>query len=291
MSRTATTSPLFRPTKKPLLHSHPSPARSTSGLHDIIYGIKFYPSSPHTFLWSSPHNQSPHILPKWSSNGASTAWLWSRHLCCRHSSLTAAPWAPRQPSTINHHPSSCQWNHYEPYWIAPCHALHWGTCAHWWFPLSIHISGTLLSWNVSKGLTLLPEHYPNHYTIIPHLNQQLHFHQWHQMWVPICLWWTHQNNGWRKLHCTDRGCSTILRSHTSSNPVCLLWQATCKSKLRGKYTAYSEHVKAELNLLQQQGVSAPVTQPTDWCAPIVVTPKKGTNKNKNVSTFPAWIGS
>ena len=29
-------------------------------------------------------------------------------------------------------------------------------------------------------------------------------------------------------------------------------------------------------MLQQQGIIAPVTEPTEWCAPIVVTPKKGT---------------
>ena len=36
--------------------------------------------------------------------------------------------------------------------------------------------------------------------------------------------------------------------------------------------------KEELDLLQQQGIIAPVTEVTDWCAPIVVTPKKGTDR-------------
>lgn len=31
--------------------------------------------------------------------------------------------------------------------------------------------------------------------------------------------------------------------------------------------------EAELDLLQNQRVIAPVTTPTDWCAPIVVAPK------------------
>ena len=34
---------------------------------------------------------------------------------------------------------------------------------------------------------------------------------------------------------------------------------------------------AELTLLQQQQIIAPVTEPTDWCAPIVVTPKKNSD--------------
>ena len=35
-----------------------------------------------------------------------------------------------------------------------------------------------------------------------------------------------------------------------------------------------DKLKAELDLLQSQGVISPVTEPTEWCAPIVVTPKK-----------------
>jgi hypothetical protein len=42
--------------------------------------------------------------------------------------------------------------------------------------------------------------------------------------------------------------------------------------------AYREKLKAELELLQQQGIIAPVTTPTEWCAPIVVTPKKDSER-------------
>jgi hypothetical protein len=38
--------------------------------------------------------------------------------------------------------------------------------------------------------------------------------------------------------------------------------------------AYREKLKAELEVLQEQGIITPVTYPTEWCAPIVVTPKK-----------------
>lgn len=38
--------------------------------------------------------------------------------------------------------------------------------------------------------------------------------------------------------------------------------------------AYREKLKSELETLQSQGIITPVTYPTDWCAPIVVTPKK-----------------
>ena len=42
--------------------------------------------------------------------------------------------------------------------------------------------------------------------------------------------------------------------------------------------AYRHKLKAELELLQEQDIIAPVTQATEWCAPIVVAPKKGSDK-------------
>ena len=41
--------------------------------------------------------------------------------------------------------------------------------------------------------------------------------------------------------------------------------------------AYREKLKAELELLQKQNIIAPVIEATEWCAPIVVTPKKNTD--------------
>ena len=42
--------------------------------------------------------------------------------------------------------------------------------------------------------------------------------------------------------------------------------------------AYCDKLKAELDLLQSQKIITPVTQATTWCAPIVVTPKKNSDK-------------
>ena len=36
--------------------------------------------------------------------------------------------------------------------------------------------------------------------------------------------------------------------------------------------AYREKLQDELALLQSQGIIAPVTTPTEWCDPIIVTP-------------------
>ena len=42
--------------------------------------------------------------------------------------------------------------------------------------------------------------------------------------------------------------------------------------------AYWEKLQAELDLLQTQGIIALVTEPTEWCSPIVVTPKKDSDR-------------
>ena len=41
--------------------------------------------------------------------------------------------------------------------------------------------------------------------------------------------------------------------------------------------AYRDKLAAELELLQEQNIITPVIKPTDWCAPIVATPKKHTD--------------
>ena len=51
----------------------------------------------------------------------------------------------------------------------------------------------------------------------------------------------------------------------------------CVNTPRSVPFAYREKLQAELEWLQGQGIIAPVTIPTEWCAPIVVTPKKDTD--------------
>jgi hypothetical protein len=55
-------------------------------------------------------------------------------------------------------------------------------------------------------------------------------------------------------------------------------KAFCVNTPRVVPYAYREKLQAELASLQSQGIIAPVTEPTDWCAPIVVAPKKGTDE-------------
>ncbi len=52
----------------------------------------------------------------------------------------------------------------------------------------------------------------------------------------------------------------------------------CVSTPRTISLAYREKLKAEIDLLVDQNIIAPVTEPSDWCAPIVVAPKKNSDK-------------
>ena len=52
----------------------------------------------------------------------------------------------------------------------------------------------------------------------------------------------------------------------------------CVNTPRSIPFAYREKLKAELDLLQAQHIIAPVVEVTEWCAPIVVTPKKNTDR-------------
>ena len=51
----------------------------------------------------------------------------------------------------------------------------------------------------------------------------------------------------------------------------------CVNTPRAIPYAYRDKLKAELELLQSQGIITPVTVPTEWCAPIVVTPQRDTD--------------
>ena len=62
----------------------------------------------------------------------------------------------------------------------------------------------------------------------------------------------------------------------------------CVHTARAVPFAYRDKLKAELDLLQRQGIIAPVTKPTEWCAPIVVAPKY-VRREKYQSLTPAQV--
>ena len=42
--------------------------------------------------------------------------------------------------------------------------------------------------------------------------------------------------------------------------------------------AYRDKLKKEIDLLKSQGIITPITEPTEWCAPTVVTLKKNSDR-------------
>ena len=52
----------------------------------------------------------------------------------------------------------------------------------------------------------------------------------------------------------------------------------CVNTPRTILYAYMEPTKSELELLESQGTITKQTEPTDWCAPIVVARKKNSNR-------------
>ena len=54
-------------------------------------------------------------------------------------------------------------------------------------------------------------------------------------------------------------------------------KSCCVSAPRTIPCAYRDKVKLELDALQSEGIIEPVTEPTDWCAPNVVGPKKNSD--------------
>ena len=51
----------------------------------------------------------------------------------------------------------------------------------------------------------------------------------------------------------------------------------CVNAPRSIPYAYRDKVRQELDSLQSQGIIEPVTHPSEWCAPIVIAPKKNSD--------------
>ena len=132
------------------------------------------------------------------------------------------------------------------------------------------VSGALMSWRASKGLGILPDHYPHP---LPTTN------------VPSqsVIKATTVNPTTQPLRITNfsiefprvfdglirnmRGEEFHITLATDAKPFCV-------NTPRSIPFAFRDKLKAELDLLQEQNIIAPVTEVTEWCAPIVVTPKK-----------------
>ena len=137
-----------------------------------------------------------------------------------------------------------------------------------------NVTGTLMSWNTCKELGILPDCYPNptimsitvssiaNTTAIPPSSQSsLDKHSAVQEFPTVFDGNIDSMEGEKfHIYLTD-----------DAKPFCV-------NTPRSIPYAYRDKLKAELDLLQSQNIIAPVTEATDWCAPIVVAPKKNSDR-------------
>jgi len=130
------------------------------------------------------------------------------------------------------------------------------------------IAGALLSWKVARDLGIWPPHYPQP---IPQTNQS---------YSQVC---TAEVNHSTTQDLVDQYPTVfdgqIRVMEGESFHITLLDNAVpfCVKSSHSIPFTHRDKLKAELDLLQEQGIIAPVTEVTEWCAPIMVTPKKGTD--------------
>ena len=124
------------------------------------------------------------------------------------------------------------------------------------FHIYSQVNGAILSWKAAKGLNILPQTYPYPATrpVINSFNLIL-------LWPNFRMFLVTRSLAWRGRNFTSpyqRMLNLFVLTHL------VLFRLLI--------------VKAELDLLQTQGIIAPVTEPTEWCAPIVVAPKKNSQE-------------
>ena len=135
------------------------------------------------------------------------------------------------------------------------------------FPDELHIypnvCGVLISWKACKGLGILPDCYPHPPVNIINVNEA----------APLLT----KDSIITEFPTVFDGLIRAMDGeefhiHLSSDA-----KPFCVTSPRSIPFAYRDKLAAELKLLEQQHIIAPVTEPTDWCAPIVVTPKKNSD--------------
>ena len=131
-----------------------------------------------------------------------------------------------------------------------------------------NITGVLFTWKAAKGLNILPESYPhpsntpstNLIAITTTTNHGVTSQQIMREFLSVF-------DGQIK---TMEGEKFHISLTDDAKPFCVNAPRTVPF-------AYRDKLKEELDLLQQQGIITPVTEPTEWCASIVVTPTKDTD--------------
>ena len=144
-----------------------------------------------------------------------------------------------------------------------------------------NIQGALISWKACKQLSILPECYPHSVT---HLNKLT-------ITTPSSEPTTTTNTAMESPLLSLEYAKDLYPTIFDGQIRCMEGEKFhisltddarpfCVNTPRSIPFAYREKLKAELDLLQAQHIIAPVVEVTKWCAPIVVTPKKNTDRNR-----------
>ena len=140
------------------------------------------------------------------------------------------------------------------------------------FHIYAKVSATIISWKIAKYLRILLPHYPkpiplDEASVVAHAKVTLSQSDTQADYPSVF-------DGVVK---TMEGELFHIALTEDAKPFCVHTPHTIPYAFRDK-------LKAELQLLQDQNIIAPVTEITEWCAPIVVAPKKGTDRSGCVST-------
>ena len=131
-----------------------------------------------------------------------------------------------------------------------------------------NVRGTLLSWKACKALQILPSHYPN-----PIPSPALHKVNLSSSLAPLTV-----QNVTSQYPTVFDGQIRSMQGEYFHISLTDNVKPFCVNTPRSIPFAYRDKLKAELDILQQQNIITPVTEATEWCAPIVVTPKKNTDR-------------
>ena len=115
------------------------------------------------------------------------------------------------------------------------------------------VKGALVSWRAAKGLGILPPHLVTSnvaQVTAPPSEPALPTHEFMAEFP----------SAFNDTIDTMEGEEICITLRENAKPFCVRAPRTVPF-------AYREKLKAELDLLQQQGIIAPVTTPTEWCAP------------------------
>ena len=143
------------------------------------------------------------------------------------------------------------------------------------------ISGALLSWKACKGLGILPDCYPHPISQTQHLVKRLNpTITDDNISLPLTI------------DKVIKEFPTVFDEHVRTMTgeefhISLTANAKpfCVNTPRSIPFIYRDKLKAELESLQKQGIIAPITEATEWCAPIVVTPKKNSDNIRLCGSF------